>query len=296
MSIPLRHPLRYRLEAMGARLLFGLLGAWSVDRASGFGAWLMRTFGPLTGAHRVGDINMQRALPDLDADARRAALTAAWDNLGRTMAEYPLLSRFLNGRESERVELEGDEALAMLAVLSARGEPAILACAHFGNWEVLPIAIARAMKPVTIVYRPANNPLVDAMIADVRAPYAAGLAPKGAGGAREIVSALKAGGLVAIVVDQKMNNGVEAQFFGRGAMTGPAVVKFAQRFACPVFPVHTLRTGGAHFKVIIEKPWHFSPNDDVQEALTRINQHIEGWIRRTPGQWLWMHRRWPKES
>lgn len=295
MSIPLRHPLRYRLEAAGARLLFTLLGALSVEGASGFGAWLMRTFGPLTGAHRVGDMNMQRALPDLDAKARRAALAAAWDNLGRTMSEYPLLSRFLKGPETARVEL-GGEALAALQALAARGDPAILACAHFGNWEVLPIAIARALKPVTIVYRPANNPLVDAMIADVRAPYAAGLAPKGAGGAREIVSALKAGGIVAMVVDQKINTGIEAPFFGRGAMTGPAVVKFAQRFGCPVFPVQTLRTGGAHFKVIIETPWRFTPDDDVQAALTRINQHIEGWIRRTPGQWLWMHRRWPKDS
>lgn len=295
MSTSLRHPLRYRLEAAGAGLLFALLRMLSVDGASHFGARLMRAFGPLTGAHRVAVMNMQRAFPELDARARDTALTAAWDNFGRTMAEYPLLARFLTGEDAARVELEGG-ALPTLMDLAARGEPAILACAHFGNWEVLPIAVARAIKPVTIVYRPANNPRVDAMIKHIRAPYAAGLAPKGAGGAREIVAALKGGGLVAMVIDQKMNTGVEAPFFGRGAMTGPAVVKFAQHFGCPVFPVRTLRTGGAHFKVIVETPWRFAPADDVQAALAHVNRHIEDWIRETPGQWLWMHRRWPKDS
>ena len=296
MSIPLRHPVRYRLEAVGARLLFALLSILPTEGASRFGGWLLRTLGSLTGAHRVAHINMARALPELSESERARALTLAWDNLGRTSAEYPLLSRFLESPEDARIELEGGEGVAELAVLAARGEPAILASAHFGNWEIVPIAIAQAMNPLTIVYRPANNPLVDAMIADIRAPYAAKLAPKGTDGARKIVAALKAGGHVLMVVDQKINTGVDVPFFGRGAMTGPAVVKFAQRFACPVFPVRAERLSGARFKVIVEKPWRFSPDDDVQTALTRINRHIEGWIRRTPGQWLWMHRRWPKDS
>jgi len=296
MSVPLRHPLRYRLEAAGARILFALLSALPTAAASRLGGWLLRTLGPLTGAHRVAHQNMARALPALSEAERKVALTAAWDNLGRTTAEYPLLSRFLKNADTTPMELEGGEALAELKALAASGQPAILACAHFGNWEIPPIALARAMKPLTIVYRPANNPLVDAMIADVRAPYAGSFAAKGAGGAREIVGALKAGGHVFMVVDQKINTGVEVPFFGRGAMTGPAVVKFAQRFGCPVFPVRALRTDGARFRVIVESPWRFAPDDDVQTALTRINRHIEGWIRETPGQWLWMHRRWPKNS
>ncbi len=274
-------------------MLFSLLGALSADRGSAFGGWLARTFGPLTGAHGVAQQNMARALPELSNQARKEALADAWTNFGRTMAEYAFLLKLFDGREPGRIQIEGGEALGALA---AANQPAILASAHFGNWEVLGVAVAQAMKPMTFVYRPANNPLVDKMIADIRAPYAAGLAPKGAGGARDIVAALKSGGHVVMLVDQKINTGVEAPFFGRGAMTGPAVVRFAQRFDCPVFPVRVERTKGAYFKVIVDQPLRFAADEDMQSALTRINQHIEGWIRTTPGQWLWMHRRWPKNS
>ena len=98
------------------------------------------------------------------------------------------------------------------------------------------------------------------------------------------------------MVDQKINTGMEIPFFGRGAFTGDAVARFAMRFNCPVFPVRTERLADGRFKVTVEEPWTFPPdgnNDDVRAALTRINQRLEDWIRARPGQWLWMHKRWP---
>jgi len=289
----LKYPVRYRLEAALARLMFGLLRVVRMESVSAFGGWLGRTLGPLSRAHRTAENNIVRAMPEMDAATRQRTLSEVWDNFGRTMTEYAALGRLSGAGGGERITVEGHEALAALA---AQGRPAILFCAHLGNWEVVPPSLARLAKPLTIVYRPANNPLVDKLIGDIRSTYTAGMAPKGSAGARQMLKALSQGEHVFMVVDQKLNAGMEIPFFGRGAFTGPAVARLAMRFACPVFPIRTERLDGCRFKVTIEEPWTFPENgteQDVRAALTRINGRLEDWIRAKPGQWLWMHKRWP---
>ena len=285
------HAFRHRLEAAVARAVFSLMRHIDPDRVSALGGWLGRTIGPLTGAHRTGMRNLAHALPELDTHARAQILADAWDNFGRTMMEYSVFARM--AADTDRFIVEGAGALAQL---QAQGRPAVLFCAHLGNWEIIPPALARLAKPLTIVYRPANNPLVDKIIGDIRSPYTAGMAPKSSTGARQILKALAAGEHLILVVDQKINTGMEVPFFGRGAFTGDAVARFAMRFDCPVFPVRTERVGGGRFKITVEEPWTLpadGSDDDVRAALTRINRRLEDWIRARPGQWLWMHKRWP---
>jgi len=200
------------------------------------------------------------------------------------MAEYALLHRF--AREN-RVTVNGAERLA-----AYQDKPVLLFCAHLANWEVIPLALTGRTKPLTIVYRAANNPKVDALIARARAPYTAGMVAKGASGAREIVKALKASEHVIMVVDQKLNTGLEVPFFGRGAFTAPAVVSFAMHYGCPVFPVRTRRIGACRFEVAVEEPMHFAADSDLSEGLVAVNRRLEQWITDEPGQWLWMHKRW----
>lgn len=287
-AVSLKHPIRYRAEAAAARAMFWVLGLISVDRASGFGGWLGRTIGPLTRAHRIAARNLARAMPELDANARSRILTGVWDNFGRTITEYAVIPRL-----HDRVTIEGHEELAARA---REGTPALLMTAHLANWEVIFDALRIHTKPITAVYRKANNPLVDEMIADVRRRGVAGLAPKGPAGARIVLSDLKQGGHVVMLVDQKLSSGVDVPFFGRPAATAPAIASFALRLDCPVFPIRVIRLGGARFKVSIEPPWRFAASDDhdqdIQTALTAINQRLESWIRERPEQWLWMHRRW----
>ncbi|MGE3332085.1 MAG: lauroyl acyltransferase [Rhodospirillaceae bacterium] len=290
-STPLKHPIRYRLEAAAARTMLAVLGLFSVDTVSNFGAWLGRNVGPLTRAHKIAARNLERSLPEHDAPAREKILKGAWENFGRTMMEYAVIPK-LEGR----VVVDGHEELAALA---REGKPALLMTGHLGNWELIFDALRIHTKPITAVYRKANNPLVDEMIAEVRLRGVAGLAPKGPAGARIVLSELKQGGHVVMLVDQKLSSGIDVPFFGRPAATAPAIASFALRLDCPVFPIRVIRLGGARFKVSIEKPWRFASTDDhdadVLNALKQINGKLEDWIRERPDQWLWMHRRWRGE-
>jgi KDO2-lipid IV(A) lauroyltransferase len=286
---------RHRLEAAAARLLLGTLARRDMDAASDLGAGLVRRIGPFTRAHRTAVANLAAALPHLSTAERDAVLNAAWDNLGRTTAEYAVIPRLWREGFGDRIEVTGHEPLE---ALGRDNKPALLFSAHLGNWEIIPLALAKAARPLTIVYRPPNNRTVDGMIGDVRAPYTAGMAPKGAAGARMILKALDRGEQVFMVVDQKINAGLEIPFFGRGAFTGPAIVLFAMRNKCPVFPVRCIRTDRCRFTVRVEEPWHFEGEADdenaVRAGLLRVNQRLETWIREHPGQWLWMHKRWPR--
>ena len=119
----------------------------------------------------------------------------------------------------------------------------------------------------------------------------------GAGGAKKLIEALSRGEHLGMLVDQKLNEGIAVPFFGRDAMTAPALAQLALRFGCPVVPARVERLDGAHFRLTVYPPLTLATSGDRQAdiaaAMGQINALIEEWIRARPEQWLWLHRRWP---
>lgn len=288
-----RRHLGYPVEAVAAYVLYGLAAALTPERASAFGGWIGRRLGPRLPASRRALRNIERALPETTPAERHAILCGMWDNLGRVLAEYPHLPALW---DSGRVEVVGAETIQDL---SRSHRPGLLLAAHLGNWELLSLSASRlGFGPgLTLVYRRLNNPLVDRLIAHARRPFAARLVPKGRDGAREILAALRQGGTVAMMVDQKMNDGIPVPFFGRDAMTAPAIAQLALKFDCPLIPARIERLGGTRFRITImpplELPRSGDRNTDIGDLMIRINRLIESWVREQPAQWLWLHRRWP---
>lgn len=283
----------YRLEAAALWLALRLAGLLGPAAASDLGGVIARAIGPLLPVSRVADANLRLALPELDGPARARLVRAVWDNLGRTAAEIAHLPAL-------RLELEGAEHIA--AVRAAAG-PALFFSGHLANWEVLiPAAAAQGVR-IAGVYRAAGNPFADALINARRQAASGGVArlfPKGAEGARASLAHLRAGGALALLADQKMNDGIEAPFFGHPAMTPSAAAALALRFRCPLLPAHAERLGPAHLRVVVEAPLKLPDSGDRAAdilALTEaINRRLEDWIRARPAEWLWLHRRWPKDN
>jgi KDO2-lipid IV(A) lauroyltransferase len=149
---------------------------------------------------------------------------------------------------------------------------------------------------VTTVFRAPDNPLVDAVLRRLRRPGGEHIA-KGTGGARHAIKLLVAGGHLGLLVDQKLNDGIAVPFFGRDAMTAPALAQFALRFDCPVVPTRVERIAGARFRITVAPPIDIPRTGerqrDVFEITRRVNEILESWIRERPEQWLWAHKRWP---
>jgi KDO2-lipid IV(A) lauroyltransferase len=285
----------FRAEALGWDAYQGLFRSMGLERASDYGAKLLRTLGPKMSVHHVARVNMQIAFPEASEREIDGLLDAMWDNFGRVVGEFPNMHRFDFSPGSDQVEVVGAD---ILAELDRQGRPAVLVGGHFANWEMLAATIVQQMKDCRITYRHANNPLIDKRIIDQRKAYGVNiLAPKGGHGAKELMQALKAGASVGLMNDQKMNDGVAAPFFGRDAMTAAGPARMALRYDCPLVPMNVVRKDGARFKVTIYEPLPKPDGQDaaaILETVTTINRFIEDRIREAPSQWFWVHRRFEK--
>ena len=267
--------------------------------ASNLGSHIAQTIGPWLPVSRVAEANLSRALPELDARARRRVLLGVWENLGRTVAELPHVGALQRTADGPGWECEDDTELL---ALRDRGGPAIFFSGHLANWEIGLSVAASLGLTVSWFYRAASNPLADAAIQDMRREAMGAGVPmfaKGSTGARGAMAHLLRGGMLGMLVDQKLNEGLAVPFFGRPAMTTPALAQFALRYRCPVIPIHPVRLGPARFRVICEPPMALPDTGDraadVYALSLAVNATLERWIREQPECWLWLHRRWPKD-
>ncbi|EHH69381.1 lysophospholipid acyltransferase family protein [Gluconobacter morbifer] len=290
----------YRAEALLVRGLLALIRMLPPATASSLGGAVARTIGPRLPVSRVADRNLQLAMPALKAPQRLAIVRACWDNLGRTVAEFPHVGRLIqNTPKGPGWRVEGAE---YLEEAHRSGRPVIFFSGHIGNWELMPPVVARYGMPFASFYRAASNPWVDRLIHELRR-QAMGqdvpMFPKGARGARDALKYLSRGGNLGILGDQKMNDGIEARLFGRPAMTASAAAVFALRHKALIVTGHVRRDGPARLVLVVDPPFLPQPTENRQAdvlALTQqLNDRLQSWIEQVPGSWLWLHRRWSKD-
>jgi len=287
----MKKDLIYRIQAFALLFFFRLLGLLPIGLASTFGGIMGCAIGPFFSAHRTARKNLRMVFPDMSERDLRRLTDRMWEHFGRVGAEYAFLA---SGRLAGRVVVEGVEHLP------APGQAALIFTGHIGNWELLPpIMFEQGVAP-TIVYRHTNNPYVDGIIADARRPHVSELIQKGLRGGIKILGALKRGQAVAMLIDQKQNNGIAVPLFGRDAMTSPAIAEIALKYNIPIIPARIIRTDGCNFKATVYPAVQFTKTenhkDDVKRLMLELHGILEGWIHAHPEQWFWVHRRWPKET
>lgn len=287
-----RQDFAWRLEAFGFQALFGFLRLLGVERASGLGGWLLRTLGPLTGTQKTVMRNLRIAFPDMPAAEREALALAQWDQTGRTFAELAVMDHLTP--EGGRVEVVGMERLH---ALRDSGKPAVLISGHLANFEVMAAVIMAAGVPCQVTYRAANNPYVDALIRQSRERYGIRLfAPKG-DGTRELMAGMKRGDSIALLVDQKYNQGPEVEFFGQPVNASPGAARLALKFDTVMLPLSVVRLPGVRFRVTAHEPIVVNQSEDkAADTLAGIqaaNRFVEDRVKEHPVDWFWVHKRWP---
>jgi Kdo2-lipid IVA lauroyltransferase/acyltransferase len=279
------------------RCVFGLARRLGPDRAADAGAALARRVGRLLPAHRTALANIRAAYPKMpESEVKRIAL-GAWDNLGRTGAEYAHLGELFDYDPERaapgRVEVDGiDHFLA----LRDDGRPGLIFSAHLANWELPAICAARFGLDATAVFRAPNDPAVARVVHEARSGTMGGLEAARQGAAFAMQGVLERGGHLGMLIDQHFTRGVRVSFMGRPALVNPILAKFARRFECPVHGVRVIRLPGHRFRLqltpALDLPRDAGGEIDVRGAMQAMTTVVEGWVREFPEQWLWMHRRW----
>lgn len=273
--------IRYRLEYIGFIVFYYIFRLLPFNIASNIGGFLGRSFGKYFKATKTARKNLELSMPELSETEREEIITKMWENLGRNVGEFPHMDKIT----ADKVKAEGLEHIP-------QDKTAIFASAHYANWEVCNVAAKFYVPNPVAIYRKANNPFVEDFVRKVRLKLYQKLFTKGKD-AMQIIKTLKKGHNLCLLVDQKMNNGIPVDFFGRPAMTAPAVAHFAKRYKFPIIPSKVVREG-RDFKIIFYPPLDINEGDTIDIIMTKINKTVEQWIREKPEWWFWVHNRWGK--
>lgn len=294
---PLSKRITWRLEVFAFDVVRLILSPLSFDQISALGGKVIGAIGPLTSKDKIARKGLETAFPDASKSEIDALLKAQWNNIGRTFAEFPFLHKLDATGKSDRIKIIGAEKLE---ALKNSDKPAVLISGHFANWEVMAMVFSQMGVNVQVTYREINNPHIDKRVRQEREAYGIKLmVPKsGPKGAKQLLAALGDGESIAILNDQKFNQGIAVPFFGVEAMTAPGATRLAITKKVPLIPMSTKRDK-ANFTVTVHDPLPIAQVGDKSENIAAtvktINEFMEDRIRENPDQWFWVHRRWPKE-
>lgn len=250
--------------------------------------WVIsRLVAPLAGYTRRVRENLALVCPDLPRAEVRRLVRAVPDNVGRTTIELYSGKDFVD--RVRDLPLSGPGAGALLAA-HRDGRPVILATGHFGNYDVARGALVARGFRVGGLYKPMANALFNshyvAAISEIGKP----LFPRGPRGLSDMVRFLKSGGMLGIVVDQRMIHGIPVTFFGKRALTATSAADLALKYGADLIPIYGIRRpDGLNFDIRVEEP---IPHTDAATMTQAINDSLEAQVRQNMEQWFWIHRRW----
>lgn len=243
----------------------------------------------------IAEHNLRLALPELDAPGRKRIVRGVFSNLGRLLVEFCQLPKINAQNISERVVYDGFENFSRA---QAQGRGVLFLTAHYGAWELCPYAHALYGHPLKFVVRPIDNPLVDGLVNRYRTRSGNQVIEK-KNSLKEILSTLKRGGAVGILIDQNafQEAGVFAPFFNIPACTTTGLATIALRTGAEIVPGvliwdGRLRKHRLRFEPSVPLATSANKQQAIVDITTRCNQVLEALVRQHPDQWLWVHRRW----
>lgn len=287
---------RFRIEAALAAAVGAAVRRLPRAGARALGRVLGRVWAALDRRHvAIAVGNLARAFPEWDAARTRRTARDVYVHFAQVLMEL----LWLPGRTREQVlsfvDGVGIEE-ATRAATSGRGY--VFVCAHFGSWEVHGLAHAwQTGRPIGVIARPLDNPALDALLCGVRTMSGNTVIYKRRA-LQQVLKLLREGKGVAILIDQNVqeDDGIFVDFFGRKAATTTVAAALAVKTGCHLIPSYAELQPDGRYRAVCEPPIEWTPSGDRDADIARLTQQmttiIEGWIRRRPKQWLWMHRRW----
>ena len=211
-------------------------------------------------------------------------------NYGRIFAEYTHLKNFRNNKLDKFIEIEGMEYLDSI---KKRNKKAVFVSGHFNNFELMAMQIEKAGIDLAAIYRPLNNIFLNKVMEKIRKNYICKKQiKKGRTGTREIIKNLNKGSSIALMIDQRVTQGIKINFFGNMASTTTIPAQLIKKYDCELVPIYIERYNNYYFKMYISKPIQIEKNKSVKDITLFLNSILEKMILKNTDQWIWSHDRW----
>jgi KDO2-lipid IV(A) lauroyltransferase len=210
-----------------------------------------------------------------------------WGNYGRILSEYMFLSEF---RFKNNIEIKGQQ---ILDELKESNEQVIFVSGHFNNFELMAMQIEKSGINLAAIYRPLNNKFLNYFMEKIRKKYICkNQIKKGSSGTRQLLSLFKKGSSIALMIDQRVSEGILSKFFKNQALTTTIPAQFVKKFRCKVVPIYIERIEDIDFRLTVHAPIDFAEDETIDTITLKLNSLLEKMILQNPGQWIWSHNRW----
>ena len=269
-------------------LIFKILGLKYSTLLSGI---IFQILGPLFRSKKIFNSNLTIAFPNISTIEKERLFKKMWFNYGSIIAEYMFLKNFREKEVfSKKITLENQQELEKIKNSS---KPVIFISGHFNNFELMAMNIEKSGINLAAVYRPLNNIFLNPLMERIRKNYICkNQIKKGISGTKELLLNFKTGRSIALMIDQRVSQGIKSKFFSKSALTTTIPAQFVRKFGAKVVPVYIERLKNNNFKMKVYKPIEFQKNETIELITLKLNKILEKMIIKNPDQWIWTHNRW----
>ncbi len=267
--------------------IFKILGP---NISSGISGKIFELIGPFFRSKQIIHANIRRAIPQIDSKNLENITKMMWNNYGRLFAEYMFIKDFRLGKLGRKIHIEGQE---ILNEIKESKKQVIFISGHFSNFELMALYLEKTGIKLSAIYRPLNNIFLNSIIERIREKFICKYQiKKGIGGLKKLISLKKDNFSTALMIDQRVSEGVLSDLFNQKALTTTIPAQLVKKFSIPVVPVYIQRIKGLNFKISVHDPINFSEEASIEDITFELNQILGKMILKKPEQWIWSHNRW----
>ena len=279
--------LKYFLQFLFFIILFLIFKIIGLKYSSKLSGNIFSFLGPFFRSNKICHKNLIFAFPDLNEYERQKILKNMWLNYGKIFSEYLFINKL---KTADNLIIRNQE---MLEKIKKRKEPVIFISGHFNNFELMAMHLERSGIDVAAIYRPLNNIFLNPIMEYIRKKYICKKQiKKGISGTKEILKEYKNGTSIALMIDQRVSEGIKSNFFGHEAFTTTIPAQFVKKFNTKIVPVYIERSADDKFHLEILEEITFSKNETLDDITANLNKVLENMIKKNADQWIWTHNRW----
>ena len=275
------------LFAILSFLIFKILGPNLSSKLSGK---IFKLIGPFFRPKNIIHSNIKRGIPNISSENLDKIANLMWSNYGNVFAEFMFLKNFRYGNLSSKIQVDGQD---ILDEIKKSNKQVIFISGHFCNFELMAMYLEKTGINLATIYRPLNNFFLNGFMERIRTKYICKYQiKKGIGGLKKLINLKKKNFSTALMIDQRVSEGILSNFFNQEALTTTIPAQLVKKFNIPIVPVYIERIGYLNFKITVNKPINFQNDSSIKNITDDLNKILERMILNKPEQWIWSHNRW----
>ena len=252
---------------------------------------IFELIGPFFRSNKISSSNLSLALTELDEIEKNKIIKKMWNNYGKILADYVFIKNYRNSKNfSDKIIIKNHFELENIKKNST---PVIFISGHFNNFELMAMHLEKSGIDLAAIYRPLNNVFLNPIMEHIRKNYICKKqVKKGISGTKELLKFFKNGTSIALMIDQRVSEGIYSKFFNKEALTTTIPAQFVKKFKAKIVPIYIERNLEDNFTIEINKCIKFSDSESLESITLKLNEILEKMILRNPDQWIWTHNRW----